>query len=123
MNGAELPCGTALGVQPADMSYNKSNSKEKPSTQNHQNYVNGMGEYSCYLTSISLLIIFTNFVPNLTRTCHVVELGDTKKSSTQDSKSTTDDKDEKDDADSKDGVIVSMNGAAEDLDDFFASLV
>jgi hypothetical protein len=36
MNGAELPCGTALGVQPADMDYkNKaySNAKEVASSE------------------------------------------------------------------------------------------
>lgn len=45
MNGAELPCGTALGVQPADMSYNKrSNSIEKTSTHNNQGTANGLGE-------------------------------------------------------------------------------
>eukprot|EP00804_Cyclotella_cryptica_P022564 CCRYP_009458-RB/>CCRYP_009458-RB protein AED:0.00 eAED:0.00 QI:131/1/1/1/1/1/2/366/587 len=46
MNGAELPCGTAIGVQPADMSYNKkTNSKEYPLTQNDKNnVVNDLGE-------------------------------------------------------------------------------
>ena len=28
MNGAELPCGIAMGVQPADTSYNKKSPKE-----------------------------------------------------------------------------------------------
>lgn len=69
------------------------------------------------------MLIFLDLVLHLIRTCHVVDLGDTKKPSTQDNESMTDDKDEKDDANSKDVVIASMDGADEDLDDFFASLV
>ena len=29
MNGAELPCGSAMGVEPADMNYKKKNSTEQ----------------------------------------------------------------------------------------------
>ena len=39
MNGAELPCGTVIGVQPADMDYNKKPKKEEQTQQ--QSATNG----------------------------------------------------------------------------------
>mmetsp|Transcript_4420 Transcript_4420/g.9560 ORF Transcript_4420/g.9560 Transcript_4420/m.9560 type:complete len:170 (+) Transcript_4420:1514-2023(+) len=41
MNGAELPCGTTIGVQPADMDYKKKTKTEKGETNERQSVING----------------------------------------------------------------------------------